>query len=150
MGVVFAPQWLTHGDDQVLTQAKALTLIHNARNALADNKHMEIYNWILAANSAAPPVNGNFLRVFKGTHQEEGVFNQYVHLTMSLKIQKTSGEYNHASYGGAFHLYIEVLDPLPGSARYQLKPVAISYVSSQGTRYLHQIAAAALCDSDKA
>jgi hypothetical protein len=149
MAVIFAPQWLTNGDDHVTSQATARTLINNASAALESNNHMEIFTWRLAVTSGAPQAVGNFLRVFKGTHQNEGQFQQFVHLTMSLKIQRKTGEYPHASYGGAFHLYVEIIDPVVGAKQYQLKPVHISYVSSQNIRVGYDIANAAMCNSDK-
>ena len=109
---------------------------------------MEVFNWRNAIITSAPPATGSFLRVFKGVHQAQGLFSQYAHLTMPLKIQKVTGEFDHSSYGGAFHLYIEILDPVVGKTKKQLKPVALSYVNSQQMKQEHAIANAVVCDSD--
>lgn len=154
MGIVFADQWLSNGADHVKSRATAEALIRSAATALGATQHMEVKNWVLAVTHAAPgdgvnKFQGPFLRVFKDAHQKEGVFGQYVHLTISLKLQKASGEYPHASYGGAFHLYVEIIDPVVGQAKFNLQPKMLSYADPDKVIVDHVIPNAAMVGSDK-
>jgi hypothetical protein len=137
MPIEFAPQWLSAGADHLTTEQHARDLIASAAKALAATKSMEILTWVMTAQSGPIPQGsqGNFLRVFKDLHQEEGLFRDLVHMTMSLKIRSKYGEErNHSLYGGAFHLYIKVLDPLPGGKKNQLQPSHLSYKSGVGDK----------------
>ena len=155
MPIEFSDQWLSQGADHLKTEARALALIKSAADVLENSDQAEVMFWALAAK--AGPINpgsqGNFLRVFKDLHQEEGLFRDLVHMTMSLKIMQKSGtEKNHSLYGGAFHLYIKVLDPAVGKTKYQLQPSKISYKSGIGDKDIKSvdITNAAILDSERA
>ncbi len=152
MAVIFAPQWLTYGGTNVKFQPTAKTIIDNASAALAGSNIMEVSTWRGAIATGAPGalhnVQGSYLEVYKGEHQAEGVFGQFAHLTMSLWIQRKTLFERHALYKGAFHLYIEIIDPVVGQNKKKLKPVQLNYVDITDNIKAIPIDNAALCDSD--
>ncbi|HEX3435634.1 MAG TPA: hypothetical protein VHT24_02625 [Pseudacidobacterium sp.] len=154
MPVEFAPQWLSAGADHLKTQQQALSLIKSAADVLESSTSVEIMFWASAAKSGAINLGsqGNFLRVFKDLHQEEGIFRDLVHMTMSLKIMgKTGQEREHSLYGGAFHLYIKILDPVVGKTKHHLQPSHLSYKSGVGDKEIVgvDIKDAAALDSER-
>jgi len=147
MGIQFSDQWLTYGGDQVTTQATAEALLRSAAQAVANTNRVEIMTWANAIQSTAPQQNGNFVELYKGDHQIQGAWGQFAHLTGRVKIKKTYSIDNH-SLTGAFHLYVEILGPVVGKTREQLRPRAISY-SQQNNIITEDIQNATEVDSDK-
>ena len=104
--------------------------------------------WANAVNSAAPQSNGHFVEVYKGDHQAQGPWGQFVHLTCRVKIKKTYSIENH-SLTGAFHLFVEILGPKVGQTKHQLRPRRLSY-SQQDEIFAEDIPSAIEVNSDKA
>ncbi len=159
MGIRFANNW-SSGKKHINKEATARTVINNAVAALntliarptATADEVNLRNELIAlrdaVNSNAPNVNGDFLEVFKGEHQGVGLFDEELHLTMSLNTKNGNNEAYHALYGTALHLYVEAQDPPPSKNRYTIVPVVITYTSSQGQERDVQLTGAAGIDSD--
>ena len=148
MGIEFSDQWLTYGGDHVTAQVTAEALLRSAAQAMANTNRVEILTWANAVSSPAPQQNGNFIELYKGDHRIQGTWGQFAHLTGRVKIKKTYSTDNH-SLTGAFHLYVEILGPVVGKTKEQLRSRAVSY-SQQDNTITEDIQNATEVDSDKA
>jgi hypothetical protein len=131
------------------SEATATKVINSAAVALKDRKQMELLIWTMAAGSGAPALVGAYLEVFKGDHQEVGVFDAESHLTCAVWVKKSATTSRHTLYGGAFHLFFKALDPALGKKKYELQPNKISYLSHGQEIKTFNIDGAAKVDGDK-
>jgi hypothetical protein len=154
MGIKFEGDW-NHEGKHIIKKETATALIKSAAEAVGKDdalmKHAGISIWQTAVNSDLSNQSLNqisFVNVEKNDHQFIGLINREAHITMRVCIQTKFEDREHSMYKGAFHLDMELPDPLPGAKKQKLIPIKISYLGIDKQITVFDIANAAAVDSD--